>query len=230
MRLLQQLFAAASFSLIGLSAVATPAEPVEGVEYSRLQQVQPTESGKKVEVLEFFWYNCPHCFAFEPQLAEWVKKRGDTIVFRRVPVGFRESFIPQQKLYYTLEAMGKLDTVHRAVFDAIHVGRVRLDKEEAIVDFVEKQGVDRKKFLEVYNSFSVQSKVARVAQMQSHYNIESVPTIAIDGRYITSPSMVGATLRASLRPRVPEPLSGLEVQRGKGLRPPSSGHSMLCKA
>lgn len=195
MRLLQQLFAAASFSLIGLSAVATPAEPVEGVEYSRLQQVQPTESGKKVEVLEFFWYNCPHCFAFEPQLAEWVKKRGDTIVFRRVPVGFRESFIPQQKLYYTLEAMGKLDTVHRAVFDAIHVGRVRLDKEEAIVDFVEKQGVDRKKFLEVYNSFSVQSKVARVAQMQSHYNIESVPTIAIDGRYITSPSMVGATLR-----------------------------------
>ena len=195
MRLLQQLIIAASFSLIGLSAAATPAEPVEGVEYNRLKQIQPTDSGKKIEVLEFFWYNCPHCFAFEPQLAEWVKKRGDTIVFKRVPVGFRESFVPQQKLYYTLEAMGKLDTVHRAVFDAIHVGRVRLDKEDAIIDFVEKQGVDRKKFLEVFNSFGVQSKVARVAQLQALYNIESVPTIAIDGRYVTAPSMVGANLR-----------------------------------
>ena len=195
MRLLQQLFIAASFSLIGLSAAATPAEPVEGVEYNRLKQIQPTDSGKKIEVLEFFWYNCPHCFAFEPQLAEWVKKRGDTIVFKRVPVGFRESFVPQQKLYYTLEAMGKLDNVHRAVFDAIHVGRVRLDKEDAIIDFVEKQGVDRKKFLEVFNSFGVQSKVARVAQLQALYNIESVPTIAIDGRYVTAPSMVGANLR-----------------------------------
>ena len=195
MRLLQQLFIAASFSLIGLSAAATPAEPVEGVEYNRLKQIQPTDSGKKIEVLEFFWYNCPHCFAFEPQLAEWAKKRGDTIVFKRVPVGFRESFVPQQKLYYTLEAMGKLDTVHRAVFDAIHVGRVRLDKEDAIIDFVEKQGVDRKKFLEVFNSFGVQSKVARVAQLQALYNIESVPTIAIDGRYTTAPSMVGANLR-----------------------------------
>ncbi len=195
MRLLQQLIAVASFSLMGLTAAASPAEPAEGVEYTRLQQIQPTESGKKVEVLEFFWYNCPHCFAFEPQLAEWVKKRGDTIVFKRIPVGFRESFVPQQKLYFTLEAMGKLDTVHRAVFDAIHVGRVRLDKEDAIIDFVEKQGVDRKKFLEVYNSFTIQSKVSRVAQLQSQYNIESVPTIAIDGRYITSPSMVGANMR-----------------------------------
>jgi thiol:disulfide interchange protein DsbA len=128
------------FGLFSLQSAASPTEPVEGVEYTRLQQIQPTDSAKKVEVLEFFWYNCPHCFAFEPQLAEWVKKRGDTISFKRVPVGFRESFIPQQKLYYTLETMGKLDTVHRAVFEAIHVQRIKLDKEEAIIDFVEKQG------------------------------------------------------------------------------------------
>jgi thiol:disulfide interchange protein DsbA len=197
MSILRRYIALVVFGLMSLQVTASPTEPVEGVEYTRLQQIQPTDSAKKVEVLEFFWYNCPHCFAFEPQLAEWVKKRGDTISFKRVPVGFRESFIPQQKLYYTLETMGKLDTVHRAVFDAIHVQRIKLDKEDAIVDFVEKQGVDRKKFLEVYNSFTVQSKVARVAQLQQAYNIESVPTVAIDGRFITSPSMVGAAMRGT---------------------------------
>lgn len=194
---LRRLITLVIFGLMSFSVSASPAEPVEGVEYTRMQQIQPTDSAKKIEVLEFFWYNCSHCFAFEPQLAEWVKKRGDTISFKRVPVGFRESFIPQQKLYYTLEAMGKLDTVHRAVFEAIHVQRMKLDKEEAIVDFVEKQGLDRKKFLEVFNSFSVQAKVARVAQLQQAYNIESVPTVAIDGRFITSPSLVGATMRSA---------------------------------
>ncbi len=195
MRLIQRLLAAASFSLIALTASASPADPVEGVDYLKLPQAQATDSGKKIEVLEFFWYNCPHCFAFEPQLAEWVKKRGDTIVFKRVPVGFRESFVPQQKLYYALEAMGKLDPVHRAVFDAVHVARISLDKEDKIFDFVEKQGVDRKKFIDVFNSFSVQSKVTRVRQLQEAYQIDSVPTIVIDGRFVTAPSMVGAGMR-----------------------------------
>lgn len=197
MRFFTRLFAAASFACVALGAVASPADPVEGVDYLKLPQIQPTESGKKVEVLEFYWYNCPHCFAFEPQLADWVKKRGDTIVFKRVPVSFRESFVPQQKLYYTLEAMGKIDPVHRAVFEAIHVGRLQLDKEDKIADFVEKQGIDRKKFLEIFNSFSVQSKANRVRGMQEAYRIESVPTIAVDGRYITSPSIAGSSMRGA---------------------------------
>ena len=194
MRLIQRLMAALSFGFIALSAVASPTEPVEGAEYHRLQTAQPTDTGRKVEVLEFFWYNCPHCFAFEPALADWVKKRGDSIVFRRVPVGFRESFVPQQKLYYALESMNRMD-LHRAVFDAIHVGRQKLDKEEQILDFIEKHGVERKKFLDIYNSFGVQSKVNRVRQLQEIYRIEGVPTIAIDGQYVTSPSIVGATMR-----------------------------------
>ena len=123
MRFLTRLITIVSFGFIAAaSAVATPTEPIEGAEYQRLQNAQPTDTGKKVEVLEFFWYNCPHCFAFEPSLTEWVKKRGDSIVFRRVPVGFRDSFVPQQKLYYTLEAMNRMD-VHKQVFDAIHVAR-----------------------------------------------------------------------------------------------------------
>lgn len=194
MRLIQRLLALASFGFIALSAMAGPAEPVEGVEYHRLQNAQPTDTGKKIEVLEFFWYNCPHCFAFEPALSEWVKKRGDSIVFKRVPVGFRESFVPQQKLYYTLETMNRFD-VHRAVFEAIHNGRQKLDKDEQILEFVEKQGVDRKKFLDVYNSFGVQSKVNRVRQLQEIYRIDGVPTLAIDGQFITSPSIVGNSMR-----------------------------------
>ncbi len=190
------LMAALSFGFIAASAVASPTEPVEGAEYHRLQNAQPTDTGKKVEVLEFFWYNCPHCFAFEPSLTEWVKKRGDTIVFRRVPVGFRESFVPQQKLYYTLEAMNRMD-VHKQVFEAIHVGRQKLDKEEAILDFIDKHGVDRKKFLEIYSSFGVQSKVSRVRQLQETFRIDGVPTVVIDGQYITSPSIVGATMRGA---------------------------------
>ncbi len=194
MRLIQKLFALASFSFIAFCASASPSDPVEGVDYQRLPQVQPTEAGKKIEVLEFFWYGCPHCFAFEPALSDWVKKRADHIVFKRIPVGFRESFVPQQKLYFALEALNRFD-VHKAYFDALHIGRQRLDKEDLIIDFVEKQGVDRKKFLDAFNSFSVQSKVSRVRQMQDAYRIEGVPTIVIDGQYVTSPSIVGANMR-----------------------------------
>lgn len=196
MRLLSRLFAIACFGLITLSAGATPTAPVEGQEYQRLPQAVPTDTGKKVEVMEFFWYNCPHCFQFEPHLADWVKKQGDRIVMKRVPVGFRDSFVPQQKLYYTLETMNRLD-LHRAVFDAIHVGRQKLDREEQIMAFIEKQGVDMKKFVDTFNSFTVQSKVSRVRQLQETFRIDGVPTVAIDGQYITSPSVVGQTMRGA---------------------------------
>jgi thiol:disulfide interchange protein DsbA len=196
MRLLQRLFAIACFGLIAATATAAPNAPVDGQEYQRLQQPVPTDTGKKVEVLEFFWYNCPHCYQFEPHLAEWIKKQGDHIVMKRVPVGFRESFVPQQKLYYTLEAMNRFD-LHRAVFEAIHAGRQKLDREEQIMAFIEKQGVDMKKFTDTFNSFSVQSKVGRVAQLQAVFRIDGVPTVVIDGQYITSPSIVGQTMRGA---------------------------------
>ena len=196
MRLLQRLFAIACFGLIATAAAAAPNAPVEGQEYIRLQQPVPTDSGKKVEVMEFFWYNCPHCYQFEPHLAEWIKKQGDHIVMKRVPVGFRESFVPQQKLYYTLEAMNRLD-LHRVIFDAIHASRQKLDREEQIFAFIEKQGVDMKKFTDTFNSFTVQSKVGRVAQLQQTFRIDGVPTVVIDGQYITSPAIVGKTMRGS---------------------------------
>ncbi|MBC7414925.1 MAG: thiol:disulfide interchange protein DsbA/DsbL [Herminiimonas sp.] len=192
---LQKLIATLGLGL-GLMAAAhaSPAAPVNGAEYRTLEKVQTTDSGKKVEVTEFFWYSCPHCNAFEPALADWVKKQGDNIVFKRVPVAFRESFQPQQRLYYALEAMGKADEMQKKVFQAIHVERKNLDTDAAIADFVAAHGIDRKKFVDVYGSFGVQSKVRRAAQLQEAYKIDGVPMIAIDGRFMTSPSIVGTAI------------------------------------
>jgi len=196
MRLLHSLLLIASLGLASVGANAAPNAPAEGVEYQRLSQPQPTDTGKKVEVLEFFWYNCPHCHAFEPHLAEWAKKQGDRIVLKRIPVGFRESFVPQQKLYFALEAMNRLD-LHTVVFDAIHQRRMKLNTEPEIMALIEKQSIDSKKFGETFNSFSVQSKVSRVRQLQEAFRIDGVPTVAIDGQYVTSPSIVGQSMRGA---------------------------------
>lgn len=194
MRIFSRLLAAAGLGLVALSVAASPASPKNGLDYRTLEQAQQTDSGSKVEVTEFFWYSCPHCNAFEPELEAWVKKQGDRIVFKRVPVAFRESFIPQQKLYYALEALGKLDELHAKVFHAIHAERQSLDTDAAIADFVAKQGVDRKKFLDAYNSFSVQSKVRQAAQLLAAYKVDGVPLVAVEGRYLTSPSIVGESI------------------------------------
>ncbi len=194
MRFIQHLLAVATLSLFAATAGASPTAPVNGTDYRTLDKAQQTDSGKKVEVTEFFWYSCPHCSALEPALEAWVKKQGDKINFKRVPVAFRDSFIPQQKLYYSLEALGLVNSLHGKVFRAIHVERQPLDTDKQIADFIAKQGVDTKKFAETYNSFGIQSKVQRATQLQAAYKVDGVPMIAIDGRYITSPSIVGASL------------------------------------
>lgn len=194
MRFLQRLLAALSLSLLAAGASATPDNPQNGVDYRTLDKAQQTDSGKKVEVIEFFWYSCPHCSALEPALVDWVKKQDDKIAFKRVPIAFRDSMVPQQKLFYTLEAMGKLDELHHKVFNAIHVQRQRTDTDAAILDFVVKNGIDKQKFLDVYNSFGVQSKVARAKQLQQVYQVDGVPLLAVDGRYLTSPAIVGASM------------------------------------
>ncbi|WP_442781470.1 thiol:disulfide interchange protein DsbA/DsbL [Collimonas fungivorans] len=192
-----------SFGLLAASAGASPTNPVAGKEYKVLDNPQPTDSGlgKKVEVTEFFGYFCPHCNALEPTLEEWIAKQGDKISLKRVPVDFgdpngdpkKSPYVAQKKLYYTLEAMGKLPEMHKKVFNAIHVQRQRLDNDASIADFAAKQGLDKAKFLDVYNSFAVQTKVTRASQLQTAYKIDGVPTLIVDGRYVTSPSIVSAT-------------------------------------
>jgi len=195
MRFIQKLLAVIGLTLVAASAGASPAAPVNGSDYRTLDRAQPTNSGKKVEVREFFWYDCPHCNAFEPALEAWVKKEGGKIDFKRVPVAFRDSFIPQQKLYYALEVMGKVDDMQEKIFHAIHVDHQQLETDSQIFAFMSKQpGIDAKKFEAAYNSFGVQTKVRQAAEMQSDYQIDGVPTLAIAGRYLTSPAIVAGSV------------------------------------
>jgi protein dithiol oxidoreductase (disulfide-forming) len=169
----------------------------EGQDYVALDKRVPGETqGGKVEVIEFFWYNCPHCNAFEPRLEEWVAKLPKDIVFRRAPVAFRDEFIPQQRLYYSLEAMGKVNELHKKVFYAIHVEKRRLDTQASIAEWIATQGVDRKKFDELYNSFAVQTKATRAAKMQNDYKVGGVPAMGIAGRFYTDGSMAQSMERA----------------------------------
>ena len=194
-----------STALLGASVLAAglPAAaqggPVEGTHYVRLGQPLPvTAPAGKVEVVEFFWYACPHCNAFEPKLEAWVKKIPADVAFRRVPVAFRDDMVPQQRLFYALEAMGKLEDVHRKVFHAIHVEKQALNREDLITAWVDKQGVDKAKFAELYNSFAVSTKARKATQLQDAYRIEGVPSLGIAGRYLTSGDMAGTVDNALL--------------------------------
>lgn len=194
MRFIRHMLAAVSVGLVAMTASATPANPQDGVDYKTLAKPQATSSGNKVEVIEFMWYDCPHCAAFDPVITAWVKKQGDKIDFKQVPVSFRDSFLPQQKLFYSLETLNKKEELNPKVFQAIHAERQRVNTEKTILAFIEKQGIDKQQFLNVFNSFGVQTKVNRATQLQSLYQVDSVPMLAIGGRYVTSPGMVAASL------------------------------------
>lgn len=164
----------------------------EGKDYVKLGKPAPTEApAGKVEVIEFFWYSCPHCNAFEPTLEAWIKSAPKDLAIRRVPVAFNATFVPQQKLYYALEGMGKLPEVHAKVFRAVHVERLPLNKDELIFDWIGKQGVDVARFKEVYNSFTVANQVRKASQLQEAYGVEGVPSMGIAGRYYTDGTMAG---------------------------------------
>lgn len=191
MRFLQ--FAVAAIGLVASTAFASVTDPKLGAEYVQLTSPQPAQSvGKKVEVIEFFMYHCPHCYVLEPSLAEWVKKNGDKILFKRVHMPSAGPNDPEAHLYLTLEAMGKLDEMHAKVFKAIHVDRIRLFKDDVILDWVTKNGIDKAKFVDTWNSFGVMSKLKRLQAIINAYKIDSVPTLVVDGRLMTSPSIVDA--------------------------------------
>jgi thiol:disulfide interchange protein DsbA len=168
-----------------------------GKDYLTLERPLPTDAGPgKAELIEFFWYSCPHCNAFEPTFAQWVKNAPKDVVVRRVPVAFRDDFAPQQRLYYTLEAMDLIDTVHAKVFHAVHVERLPLNTDALIQAWIEKQGVDGKKFADTYKSFGVAGKVKRAVQLQNDFRVEGVPSLGIAGRYYTDGSLAGSMERA----------------------------------
>ncbi len=167
--------------------------PTEGVHYVRLAQAAPAAAAGKIEVIEFFWYECPHCNAFEPALDAWAKRLPEDVDFRRVPVWFREEpFSAQQRLFYTLEALGLVPTLHRKVFVAIHNDRARLRTAEDLAAFALKNGVDPVQFITTYNSFGVQSKSQQARQTASAYKIDAVPAMGVQGRYYTNGNLANA--------------------------------------
>lgn len=178
-------------------ASAQGAAPVAGKDYLVLNPPAPTPANGKIEVVEFFWYGCPHCNAFEPILEPWAKKLPADVDFRRIPVAFREEpFVAHQRIYYALEEMGLLDSMHAKVFAAIHVERQRLDNPTDIAAFMKKNGVDPVKFMSFYNGFSVQTRARQAAQLAQQYKIDGVPALGIAGKYFTSATLAGSPQRA----------------------------------
>ncbi|ABM38999.1 thiol:disulfide interchange protein DsbA/DsbL [Polaromonas naphthalenivorans] len=168
-----------------------------GTDYLTLDKPAATEApAGMVEVVEFFWYNCPHCNAFEPMFDAWAKKAPKDVLVRRAPIAFRPDFEPQQRLYYVLEAMGKVEELHKKVFNAIHVEKQTLATADQITAWVEKQGIPKAKFAEMYNSFSVSTKVRKATQLQDAYALDGVPALGINGRYFTSGTQAKTLERA----------------------------------
>lgn len=179
-----------------LPAVFAQNAPRAGAEYRVVQPVQPTDSPGKLEVLEFFWYGCPHCNAFEPAVKEWVKRLPADVVFKKVHVALGPSWAPHQQLYYTLDALGKSAALDDKVFAALHVEQVSLDKPERMADFVAKHGVDRKAFLDTYASFAVQTKMRKATQQAQAWGLDGVPALGVNGKYFTAPSMARGNAQA----------------------------------
>ncbi|HEX4233243.1 MAG TPA: thiol:disulfide interchange protein DsbA/DsbL [Caldimonas sp.] len=178
-------------------AAAQGTGPVEGKDYTKVETPQPTNvPAGKVEVLEFFSYACPHCSAFEPLLEGWEKRLTPEAVLRRVPVPFLMNADNFMHTYYALETIGAVQAAQLKIFQAIHIERQRLDTPENIAAFLGKNGVDAGKFLAAFKSFSVATSVTRAKKMNADYKIESVPTLVVAGRWMTSPSQAGTQERS----------------------------------
>ena len=193
-------FSAALACTAALAPAASRAQgnPVEGRNYVRLTQPVPVSAAPdKIEVIDFFWYGCPHCAAFEPELDAWVRRLPAHVAFSRVPVAFRaEPFTTHQRIFYALDTLDLLDAMHRKVFYAVHVERLALDKPAEIAAYMTKHGVDATKFLEAFNSFTTQSRIKRANGLVDGYKIDGVPAIGVHGRYYTSGAMAGGNDRS----------------------------------
>ena len=163
--------------------------PVPDKDYRVVNPPQPTNTGNKIEVVEFFWYGCPHCFAFEPTLTAWIKKLPADVAFRRVPAQFGPIWTQHAKIFFALDAIGEEERVHKKVFDTIHVDRAPLDSDAAVIDWAGKNGIDKAKMADALKSFGVAGKLKSAQQVVGNYGIDGVPALAVNGKYLTAPSM-----------------------------------------
>lgn len=195
MRALKQIWKLAAVAVFALSCTATQAQLTAGKDYQAITPPQPTPPGKNIEVLEFFWYACPHCYHLQPSLHAWLKNKPADVEFRSQPAAFDDSWTQLARTFYTIDTIGALDKLHPAVFEAIHKTK-KLDPKLLFKDpktlfaWIGEQKQDVKKFTDVYNSFTVVSKTKRTVDITSAYGVSGTPSVAIDGRYLIAPSMV----------------------------------------
>jgi len=206
--------AAAFLLALALPASAQTAAPQEGREYIRFKNAIPVETGKKIEVIEFFSYGCPHCGEFEPVLQNWLKALPPDVAFRRVPVMFQDRWVPLAKEYYTLDALGEDGRLSPEMFSAIHGKGASMWNEKTFFDWAVAHGIDRKKVEDMYNSFAISGKMSRARQLAQAYGVQSVPLIVIDGKFVVSTEKIGS--HAAMIPVMDALIAKARAERPKG--------------
>ena len=196
---------------VALASGTASAALVEGKNFKRLANPQPVETGKKIEVIEFFSYGCPHCAELEPHLDAWLEKAPQDVAFRRVPVMFQPRWGPLGKIYYTLDALGVESKLSPDVFKAVHGSGTALWDAPKFYDWAATKGLDRKKVEEVFTSFAIDGRMKRALQLAQQYTVQAVPTIVVDGKFVTSSSDVGT--HAQLPPAIDELVAKARAER-----------------
>lgn len=197
MRVLVQLFLL--LSVLVSPALADAVEMDEGIDYRRIEpprRAQPASAGERsVEVLEFFWYGCPHCYHLEPELTAWLADQPATVQFHRLPAANSPRWINHARAFFAAELLGEVDKLHEPLFKALQEQRRALFEDQQLIDFAAEQGIDRAKFEQAYKSFAIDTKVRRSADLAQHFQITSVPALVVNGTYVTSPTQTGSRAR-----------------------------------
>jgi len=194
-----------TLATLAFAAASAWAQP-----YQKLEAPQPTDGSGKIEVLEFFWYGCPHCYAMEPTIAAWLKNKPADVVFKRVPA-YNSGWLPMVTVFYTLEAMGKQEAMHTKVFDAIHKDHLNLNNHKILDKFLTDNGIDPVEYEKVEKSFSVQGKLNQDKQVTMMYQVDSVPRFFIAGKYVTSGDIAGGNDK--IMPAVDEAIAAARKEK-----------------
>ena len=176
----------AALALAGAAFLPVSAPAQQAVQFLEINPPLPTDAAGRIEVVEFFWYECPHCYSLEPRIEAWLKTLPKDVEFRRVPAMFNQQWALSGRVYYTLEAIGELDRLHRLLFDAIHNGGLKITNMKQLQDWLERQKVDLGKFNAAFKSFAVESRLKRALELTAASRIESVPQMMVNGRYLVS--------------------------------------------
>jgi thiol:disulfide interchange protein DsbA len=185
------LLTATLFVLTSISAYSQEEQFLEGGHYELLDEVQPVQTGEKIEVVEMFWYRCPHCFRLEPFLIEWQKNIPENAEYVPIPALLNPKWEFEARVFYTFDALGVLEEVHAKYFDAIHQQRLKIDTVEKLAAWSEENGVSGQAIKDTFQSFAVENKINFANVMSRKYGITGVPAIIVDGRYRTSVSLAG---------------------------------------